>query len=873
MLTSSSMWIPCVPYGLFNEAKAIIIGEHHFIDVPFYYQVKTYYCGPAALQMVFDYFGENVSQFEIADVARTIPYVTYTDELRRAAHFSDMSTSMGSEMPENITGYSARKLGYAAFEMFSMTLDDLKALIDRDFPVILLMRWIPGEPYGHYRVAVGYNATHVFLHDPWNNVLWGGDYGGPNLPMNYTFFNEMWDYSGHWGLFVSPWNVNIEMPNNVYVGQTFTVTATVFYVCPPQTPIYNYEASSCNATITLPEGIVLADGESQSKSLGEIYAGGRAQTSWRVKAKRPGNYSIFVEAEGKITGFVVEKAGVGPSYQYEDRIGGRGSNFVNVEFAPQIYIDAVQPTKGTPGTEAFILGGGATPNGTVVALLNGPINQTIVIIGSESTKVQENITVIVNMTLGWTVADADGFWSIPFTVPDVPPGEYNIFVLDNFTQTSDMAKFYILPPTPIQIKIENIGPIEGYPNTPVFIAGHGATPKGEVKIYFDQLNVANTTAYDDGGWYVTFNVPNVDSGNYTVLALDVASNTYDKVLFKVMKTVPRTVGVKEGDWAKYDVVFNYSSNDPNAPVPPPSAITEINYLIIKIVSVSGTNVTCESAVHYKNGTEQKSISWIDVSTGLSYPGITMPYGAIIAANLTAGDKVYFNAYAPTINSTSTAFYAGLEREANFIIIKSNTSIPAYYETLIGLEIVWDKLSGILCEQKVNATYINIEKGYVTTMYFKAVISETNIWIKPITPVMYVFNVTWEDVAYPITIFSNSTITDFVFNQTKAQITLSLEGFSGSKGYFNITIPKDLLRGPWSYMIYGKVPLILEISEGENATCGFICFLYIHTSTFKIVIKGTYVIPEFKPTIMLLTLIFNTLTAAFLIRKRKSKLQM
>ncbi|MEM2987779.1 MAG: C39 family peptidase [Candidatus Bathyarchaeia archaeon] len=315
MLTSSSMWIPCVPYGLFNEAKAIIIGEHHFIDVPFYYQVKTYYCGPAALQIVFDYFGENVSQFEIADVARTIPYVTYTDELRRAAHFSDMSTSMGSEMPENITGYSARKHGYAAFEMFSMTLDDLKALIDRDFPVILLMRWIPGEPYGHYRVAVGYNATHVFLHDPWNNVLWGGDYGGPNLPMNYTFFNEMWDYSGHWGLFVSPWNVNIEMPNNVYVGQTFTVTATVFYVCPPQTPIYNYEASSCNATITLPEGIVLADGESQSKSLGEIYAGGRAQTSWRVKAKRPGNYSIFVEAEGKITGFVVEKAGVGPSYQ------------------------------------------------------------------------------------------------------------------------------------------------------------------------------------------------------------------------------------------------------------------------------------------------------------------------------------------------------------------------------------------------------------------------------------------------------------------------------------------------------------------------------------------------------------------------------
>lgn len=573
-------------------AKAIIVAESHFIDVPFYYQIKTYYCGPAALQMVFDYFGENISQLEIADVARTVPYVTYTDELRRAAHFSDMSTSMGSEMPGNITGYSARKLGYAAFEMFDMTLDDLKALIDRDVPVILLMRWIPGEPYGHYRVAVGYNATHIFLHDPWNNILWGGDYGGPSLPMNYTFFSDMWSYSGYWGLFVSPWDVKVETPGDVYANQTFTVRAMVHYVCPPQTPTFFYRASSCKATITLPEGLALADGESLTKSLGEICAGDVAQASWRVRAESPGNYSIIVEAEGTTTGFVGEKSEVGPSYWYEDRIGGHGSAFINVGVASHIYIDNVNPYKGTPGTRAVIYGGGATPNGTVVALISGPVSQTIIIvIGSQP---GENLTITVNMTLGWTLADAQGFWSIPFTVPNVSPGEYNIFVVDNFTQASDKTIFYVLPLTTIQIMIGKISPVEGYPGALVLIIGHGATPKGDVKIYFGHLNVANTIAYSDGSWSTMFRVPNVSPGNYTILALDVASNTNDTAIFKVLEITPPNVGVKEGDWAKYNVAFNYSTNNPNMVIP---SITDIEYLLVRIISVVGTNVTYENILY------------------------------------------------------------------------------------------------------------------------------------------------------------------------------------------------------------------------------------------------------------------------------------
>jgi hypothetical protein len=704
-------------------AELIITVEEHFIDVPFYYQVKNYYCGPAALQMVFDYYGENVSQFEIADVARTVPYVTYTDEMRRAAHFSNVSISRGTEMAVNITGYAARKLGYAAFEMWDMTLEQLKDLIDEDFPMILLMRWIPGEEYGHYRVPVGYNSTHVFLHDPWNNIQWGGDYGGPDLPMNYTFFSEMWDYSGHWGLFISPWSVKIQMPNTVYAGQNFTVTANIIYTCPSSIPQYEYEASSCNATVTLPEGLTLADDEAATKSFGNIYVGDVAQTFWKVTAEHPGNYSISVEVEGKIEGFVGEKPDAGPSYGYEDRIGGFATGFVDVEVASQIYIQDILPSEGVPETDVVVLGGGATPNGTVVALFE--IVKEIVVNNTV-------FFVVDNETVGWTAADAHGYWSIPFTVPQVPTGEYNVFVLDNATLKSDVAKFNVLPVQPVQISLEYISPSEGSPGTVVLVGGHGASAYSEVRVIFNHLNVANTIATRDGGWESTFTVPAVDPGNYTITALDVASNTTDMATFNVLATPPsRSVGVKVGDWAKYNLTFDFSTNDPQPPITPfPVDNFEHEYVLLKVVSVTGTNVTYETTIRYRNGTEISSVSWLDVSSGQTYFGSSMSMGILIGANLTASEKVYLNPYALTINSTVTGIYAGLEREVNCLILSTNASGPPGYWIVGKTGIFWDKVSGILCEQSMEAWYTKIEEGYKTHMLLRIVIMETNIWTCP-----------------------------------------------------------------------------------------------------------------------------------------------
>ena len=300
-----------------------------YISVPFHYQNKRYYCGPAALEMVFDYYGEDISQIEIAEVARTHPNVTWHDELRRAAHFGNLSTSLGDELPNNITGYSALRVGYAAFECWELTIDDLKTLVDKGEPLIVLMWCTPSKAYGHYRVVVGYNETHITMHDPWNRDLWGGTYGGANTSMTYSTFLDLWEYFSNWGLWVHPWNMGVQTPGTVNEGEDFEVTANITYPCFTPLDMVGCLAFSCKATIELQEGLELALGETAQHSLGNIFSGSSVQTSWTIHASETGSYNISVTATGVVEGFV-EEHDTYPSYNYEDEIGERQNAILSV---------------------------------------------------------------------------------------------------------------------------------------------------------------------------------------------------------------------------------------------------------------------------------------------------------------------------------------------------------------------------------------------------------------------------------------------------------------------------------------------------------------------------------------------------------------
>jgi hypothetical protein len=298
--------------------------EHH-VDVPFHYQEKDYYCGPACLEMVFDYYGQDGNQSEIADVARTIgePYdTTYPSELLRAAHFSNLSTSKGNELPGRITGYSERDSGFAASEADDWSMTQLKSYIDQGRPLIVLTWYSISHASTHYRVVVGYNETHVFLHDPWNKLEWGGSCGGPDVAFSNFEFSNLWSVSSNWALCVSPWSVNVSSPVFVRSGAPFQVGFTVTYPRPVPRALPNYAASSCNATIKLPENLGLAQGEQQRKAMNvsALAPGANGTVGWMVTANDTGQRTIRLDVEGLISGSAEANPNYS-SYDYADRIG------------------------------------------------------------------------------------------------------------------------------------------------------------------------------------------------------------------------------------------------------------------------------------------------------------------------------------------------------------------------------------------------------------------------------------------------------------------------------------------------------------------------------------------------------------------------
>ena len=290
-------------------------------SVPYHSQIKDYYCGPASLEMVLDYYGPDISQYEIADAARTdyISKSTFIDDMRRATHFSNLSTSVGDEMVSNITGYFNRKIGYGTFENYFTSATGLINLIDAGYPIIVLQWYDESHSSGHFRVVIGYNRYGSII----NNLITHDPLIQEYYRIDYTTFMDFWTYSGNWGLFIHPWDISIASPSSVVVNSTFTLSANVEYVCPPYFDYNYYTAFASNATIQLPPGFSLSPGESPSKSLpiGELQSGDIETVQWRIVADTlDAQGFISINASGSVSGSTFSHAS--PGYSYTDLIGG-----------------------------------------------------------------------------------------------------------------------------------------------------------------------------------------------------------------------------------------------------------------------------------------------------------------------------------------------------------------------------------------------------------------------------------------------------------------------------------------------------------------------------------------------------------------------
>lgn len=297
--------------------------DFYNIEVPFHFQDSAWYCGEAALEIVFDYWGPDIGQDDIGDVADEVPHAgTNRTNLIRGSHFSWISTAIQNPM---LHGYNQRPLGYCgSYQSWNRTshyitrYEDIKTLISNDYPLLVLTWYSASHTAGHYRVVKGYddNLDVFIVHDPWYTP----PYSGPDVHFNQAFFvDDLWLLGDRWGLFSGPWLVEVAADSLVGQNQLFTVQAEFEYQGPH--PFENqYVADSIQTTIVLPPDYQIVDPPSTTIFFAPRASGYTDTAVWLISAPpdSSGPDTIRVEVKGKITGS-------SNSYpEYQDWIGEMG---------------------------------------------------------------------------------------------------------------------------------------------------------------------------------------------------------------------------------------------------------------------------------------------------------------------------------------------------------------------------------------------------------------------------------------------------------------------------------------------------------------------------------------------------------------------
>ena len=135
-------------------------------DVQYMSQNQQYWCGPACLEIVSNYWKINVTQQDIAE----------------AIYDPQANVTRISEMESYAQG-----LGFKTIN-FTGSIDLLKEWIFGGIPVITLQKFSFQDPYGHYRVVIGYNdlKSEITTLDP----ILGGNYN-----FSYADFTQLWNTS------------------------------------------------------------------------------------------------------------------------------------------------------------------------------------------------------------------------------------------------------------------------------------------------------------------------------------------------------------------------------------------------------------------------------------------------------------------------------------------------------------------------------------------------------------------------------------------------------------------------------------------------------------------------------------------------------
>eukprot|EP01114_Cavostelium_apophysatum_P012824 TRINITY_DN2965_c0_g1_i1.p1 TRINITY_DN2965_c0_g1~~TRINITY_DN2965_c0_g1_i1.p1 ORF type:complete len:384 (-),score=45.27 TRINITY_DN2965_c0_g1_i1:7-1158(-) len=330
------------------------IPSKYLIDVPYHMQITDYGCGDASMQMVLNYWEPEIDQLSIADVMRTSTAEgTLSVDMVRGAHFSSMSSSVGIDFP-NVSlsaGYPSLPLGLAAFwrDSDEFWLDDLKFLIANDYPIAVLMHFLPnGTHDGHFRVVTGYDDTteQITMNDPWNR-----DGYPPVAVWSYADFKDAWYYfepaqnarnKPYFGAFIAP--LHIEADIHYEPGQNKVAYLSAYTVYPCFSPWFE-----CKTNIPLQNLIVSLEYDVTQISINATswFSGNASTSSYNLGTLLPGDFAYAtwtLVCQGSCVGQQVKIKAAGvvasttpetyccnstdnvpmnyPAYTYTDMIGG-----------------------------------------------------------------------------------------------------------------------------------------------------------------------------------------------------------------------------------------------------------------------------------------------------------------------------------------------------------------------------------------------------------------------------------------------------------------------------------------------------------------------------------------------------------------------
>ncbi|MEM2419895.1 MAG: hypothetical protein QXL38_02780 [Candidatus Bathyarchaeia archaeon] len=170
------------------------------------------------------------------------------------------------------------------------------------------------------------------------------------------------------------------------------------------------------------------------------------------------------------------------------------------------------------------------------------------------------------------------------------------------------------------------------------------------------------------------------------------------LLFLQLAYAQARVGVKAGDWIKYELVVSGTTPPPNMP----------QWVKAQCTSVTGITATLSMTMHMSDGREHTETWTIDVASGSG----NAFFQIVIPANSKTGDIINVVDFGSvTIAGEAAGTYAGASRTYVYASMAKEGEQYTYR---------WDKQTGILLE-------ISVIQGSASIAYRA---TNTNIWQSP-----------------------------------------------------------------------------------------------------------------------------------------------